>query len=83
MSPILFEKVLAAVRAGLLSAVSPTFPDGQPPISASRTGDAAAKVPPLPVGVLGHADILREASHYLSAIKVCFAPVCSFDRKEG
>lgn len=35
--------------------------------------DTVADVPAMEVGAPGHADILREASHYLSAIKVRFA----------
>lgn len=37
----------------------------------AATADTVADVPAMPVGAAGHADILREASHYLSAIKVC------------
>lgn len=79
-SVFLFFQVLAAVRAGLL-AVAAT-PDQQPLQPKSGRGAVAEDVPPLPVGANGHADILREASHYLSAIKVrsrkffvlCFNP---------
>ncbi|CAM9578971.1 unnamed protein product, partial [Laminaria digitata] len=60
------EEVLAAVRAGLL-AVAAAPSDHQP--SANRGEAVPEDVPPLPVGANGHADILREASHYLSAIK--------------
>lgn len=56
------RQILAAVRAGLLSvAASSEEPSG---------GDAAEDFPVLPAGTPGHSDILREASHYLSAIKV-------------
>lgn len=36
--------------------------------------DTVSDVPAMKVGAPGHADILREASHYLSAIKVCASP---------
>lgn len=67
-------KVLAAVRSGLLASASS-------PEQAAGGGDSAASdtvedVPTMTVGAAGHADILREASHYLSAIKVCTAAVC-------
>lgn len=57
------------MRAGLLS--------GTAAAHSSQSGDSIANnmgsandIPALAVGVPGHADILREASHYLSAIKV-------------
>ncbi|CAM9335732.1 unnamed protein product [Scytosiphon promiscuus] len=61
------EEVLAAVRSGLLSvAASPEQTTGGGGESATAT---VSDVPTMVVGAPGHADILREASHYLSAIK--------------
>eukprot|EP00904_Undaria_pinnatifida_P011141 jgi/Undpi1/7157/HiC_scaffold_22.g09631.m1 len=57
------EEILAAVRVGLL-AVAATSEQQQ-----SVRNAVPDDVPALPVGAPGHADILREASHYLSAIK--------------
>ena len=57
-------QILAAVRVGLL-AVAATSEQQQ-----SVRNAVPDDVPALPVGAPGHADILREASHYLSAIKV-------------
>lgn len=63
------EQVLAAVRAGLLAGT--TASDTHQSVSGfKKWSESAGDVPVLAVGVPGHADILREASHYLSAIKV-------------
>lgn len=66
-------QVLAAVRSGLLVVAGASDQAGG--TAAAADADTVADVPPMQVGAPGHADILREASHYLSAIKVCF--VCS------
>ncbi|CAM9266302.1 unnamed protein product, partial [Ectocarpus sp. 12 AP-2014] len=65
------EEILAAVRSGLLAVTVASSEQ-----AASGGGNAAAAyatgeddVPAMVVGAAGHADILREASHYLSAIK--------------
>lgn len=52
--------MLAAVRAGHLA--------GKP---ASSDEEPVKNIAMLSVGSPSHADVLREASHYLSAIKVC------------
>ncbi|CAM9934673.1 unnamed protein product, partial [Ectocarpus sp. 4 AP-2014] len=65
------EEILAAVRSGLLAVTVASSEQ-----AASGGGNAAAAdaaggddVPAMVVGAAGHANILREASHYLSAIK--------------
>ena len=58
-------QILASVRAGLLAG-EPSAPEQES--LGDRAGGGASF---LPVGTPGHADVLREASHYLSAIKVC------------
>ncbi|CBJ29226.1 expressed unknown protein [Ectocarpus siliculosus] len=65
------EEILAAVRSGLLAVTVASSEQ-----AASGGGNAAAAdaagvddVPAMVVGAAGHADILREASHYLSAVK--------------
>lgn len=63
-------KVLAAVRSGLLSVASTSE---QAAGGGHSTAASAEDVPTMTVGAAGHADILREASHYLSAVKVCTA----------
>lgn len=56
------SKVLAGVRKGLPAKLSPG--------SDSAESVDVDKTPELPIGSKGHADVVKEASHYLSAIKV-------------
>lgn len=54
-----------------VAATSDHYQQQQQQLQQKSSRDAVPEdVPPLPVGANGHADILREASHYLSAIKV-------------
>lgn len=67
-------QVLAAVRSGLLVVGGTTSEQTVGTVAASET--SVADIPAMLVGAPGHADILREASHYLSAIKVCACVSC-------
>ncbi|CAN0374409.1 unnamed protein product, partial [Ectocarpus sp. 8 AP-2014] len=64
------EEILAAVRSGLLAVTVASSEQAASGGNAAAV-DAAGEddVPAMVVGAAGHADILREASHYLSAIK--------------
>lgn len=71
---LFFSQVLAAVRSGLLAAASTSEQAAGGGLD-STAADTVEDVPTMTVGAAGHSDILREASHYLSAIKVCTAAV--------
>lgn len=61
--------MLAAVRAGLMAGAtaSEALKSGS---GYDKGSETSSDVHVLAAGLPGHADILREASHYLSAIKV-------------